>query len=277
MNTSDPNFSLALISKVASAKSISLSKDDAPAIITGFIEYLQKEAGCSEGEALGTILWFAELGGMPKTAAPDTVVVAPTPAPASAPESDPIEFKDSPWGKKFIAEADRRQAQISAGMEGAVTKALDPKVVISKSLEGYPQIQGVANKIMGGDFGGGMSDAYKGLASNPTVRSLAPYALAGIGSYLASRAMGADKSTAALTGLAGGALLGYGYNNRDQLIPAVRAKPVPPNVDDRDAAAAAAAAAATETAIADAKSSASVEAAREQTREANRVDPPSRK
>ena len=269
MNTSDPNFSLALISKVASAKSISLGKDEAPAIITGFMGYLQKEAGYSEGEALGTILWFAELGGMPKTAAPDPVLVSPAavPAPApTAPESatvvDPLtKFKDSRLGKPLMAEVDRRQAQIIAGAEAAIAKNLHPKVVINRGLEGYPQIQGVVDKIMGGDFGGGMSDAYKGLASNPTVRSIAPYALAGIGSYLTSRALGADKGTAALAGLAGGALGGYGWNNKDQIM---RAKPVPAKVDESAAAAAADAADA-----ADLKSYRDQEAGRVQAIEAN--------
>ena len=280
MNTSDPNFSLALISKVASAKSISLGKDEAPAIITGFMGYLQKEAGYSEGEALGTILWFAELGGMPKTAAPGSVPVPPAavPAPAApaAPAPDPAtlvdppkEFVDSALGKllkPLIPEIDRRQAQLSADAKGAIKENLHPRVVINRGLEGYPQIQGVVDKIMGGDFGGGMSDAYKGLASNPTVRSIAPYALAGIGSYLTSRALGADKGTAALAGLAGGALGGYGWNNKDQIM---RAKPVPAKVDESAAAAAAAAA----TDAADLKSYQDQEAGRVQAIEANLLKP----
>ena len=282
MNTSDPNFSLALISKVASAKSISLGKDEAPAIITGFMGYLQKEAGYSEGEALGTILWFAELGGMPKTAAPDPVLVSPAAVPAPAPTApaapapesatvvDPLtKFKDSRLGKPLMAEVDRRQAQIIAGAEAAIAKNLHPKVVINRGLEGYPQIQGVVDKIMGGDFGGGMSDAYKGLASNQTVRSIAPYALAGIGSYLTSRALGADKGTAALAGLAGGALGGYGWNNKDQIM---RAKPVPAKVDESAAAAAAAAADAAADA-ADRKAYQDQEAGRVQAIEANLLKP----
>ena len=270
MNTSDPNFSLALISKVASAKPISLGKDEAPAIITGFMGYLQKEAGYSEGEALGTILWFAELGGMPKTAAPDPVSVPPAPAPAPAPAlalADPAAADPAAVGQtdKVTPYLRKVLEPFSAKAEAAIKESLHPKVVINRGLEGYPQIQGVVDKIMGGDFGGGMSDAYKGLTSNPTVRSIAPYALAGIGSYLTSRALGADKGTAALAGLAGGALGGYGWNNKDQIM---RAKPVPAKVDESAAAAAADAADA-----ADLKSYRDQEAGRVQAIEANLLKP----
>ena len=277
MNTSDPNFSLALISKVASAKPISLGKDEAPAIITGFMGYLQKEAGYSEGEALGTILWFAELGGMPKTAAPDPVSVppaaapAPAPAPALAPAlalADPAAVNRTDKLTSWVDERITKGVEpLIARSEAAIAKNLHPKVVINRGLEGYPQIQGVVDKIMGGDFGGGMSDAYKGLASNQTVRSIAPYALAGIGSYLTSRALGADKGTAALAGLAGGALGGYGWNNKDQIM---RAKPVPAKVDESAAAAAATAAAAAD---ADLKAYQDQEAGRVQAIEANLLKP----
>lgn len=180
--------------------------DDAPAIITGFMNGLKKEAGLSDGQAWGTVLWFAELGGMDKTAGSLGTLMGIKPAGQAAKNMvDNIKnLKDQAWDsgqqtvRKFLEPVGQDiEKRVDTGARAGARTGMEEAVANS------PEI--LWNK----------AKAY--FTNSENLKAIAPYAVAGLGSYAAAKMMGADGGTAALTGLAGGALGGYGYNNWDSI------------------------------------------------------------
>jgi hypothetical protein len=225
MSQPDPTFSFALISKIASAKAAPLTNDDAPAVLRGFVDYLLKEAGMSEAEASGFVLFLAEQGGMPKQA-----VALPPTAPGAAASTTANAI--TPAAVPTPAPAVPAAAPTTSNWQHVKNMASNPKAALTGAAVGakHPELMGMVQQYDKGDYGGLAKNIFgKGVdwISNPENRKMiAPYALTAAGTFLAAKGMGAGTGNAALAGIAGGAAGGYAWNNRKDLMKAFTPSPV---------------------------------------------------
>ena len=243
-----PSVSFELISKIAQSQSIDLDESHAPAVIHGFMDSLQKQAGLSYPESLGMVRFFAELGGMPKEAINLTSAANLAGNVLSAGALPRVGTAISNIGSSISNTANNvgnavvnKGKEVLRGVGGEIQAGMAPgqREVISggiKDLQTATQdtVRKIPNSLYEGakETGGKILEQAKGFfGNNESLKRMAPYAIAGLGTFLGSKLLGAGTGTALAAGAAGAMAGGYGYQNWDKikqsLQPATTPAPAP--------------------------------------------------